>query len=457
MLKKKSFFAIATVVIVLLIGITYFLFKNPTVHEIIIKNELNADNMYETISYLSEQPRAAATDGEWRAVEYIEKEFKRLGYKTEVQPFPIYEWEEKHVSVKINDVELKPDVHAFLGYVNGKVSSPLVNVGKAELRELGFGDHVRGKIALIERDNYFLQIRNVIDCGAVGVIMYNNEPSGGFIGVTEKNVKIPAVSITREQGLELVNQLKVGSIDATLDLQVEQVEKTSHNVIASLKPEKSLDSGKIVTIGAHHDSVPKAPGANDDASGVAAVLELARVFSKASVDTEVRFLTFGAEERGLIGSTYYVSNLPQNEIDRMVGHFQMDMVGAKAAGSNHPAGGLMMYTISGVKNFVTDLGASAAKETINETIPYGKLGRSDHQPFHNKGIPAALFIHAPVEPDYHQPSDTVDKISKEKLYQVAEIVGTAVYKIASQKTPTIDEENAIPASIDYHFENRSLE
>ncbi|PAK87452.1 M20/M25/M40 family metallo-hydrolase, partial [Peribacillus simplex] len=76
--------------------------------------------------------------------------------------------------------------------------------------------------------------------------------------------------------------------------------------------------------GAHHDSVPGGPGANDDASGVSAVLELARILAKTPIDTEIRFLTFGSEERGLVGSSFYADSLPKEDVDRMVAHFQMD-------------------------------------------------------------------------------------------------------------------------------------
>ncbi|WP_241840434.1 M28 family peptidase [Fictibacillus sp. S7] len=62
-------------------------------------------------------------------------------------------------------------------------------------------------------------------------------------------------------------------------------------------------------------------------------------------------------------------------------------------------------------------------------IPYGKLGRSDHQPFHELGIPAALFIHSPVEPWYHKPDNTLDKRIRKKLKRTAEIVAASTFQI----------------------------
>ncbi|ULM95071.1 M20/M25/M40 family metallo-hydrolase [Peribacillus frigoritolerans] len=419
--------------------------------------KISADNMYNTIAYLSEQPRAAGTEGELRAVKYIESQFKSLGFETKVQPFPIYDTVQ-NVKVKIGDSDLGGTPRALSGSISGKVTAELVNVGKAKPEEVG--ENVSGKIALIERGDitFVEKVQNVLNKGAVGVIMYNNSPSGNNFGQVSAGQNIPAIAITQAQGLELVEQLKTKQITSTLEVgKAERIEKTSYNVIASLKPKANKDNGQIVTVGAHHDSVPGGPGANDDASGVSAVLELARILAKTPIDTEIRFLTFGSEERGLVGSSFYADSLPKEDVDRMVAHFQMDMIGGRDAGEDNPAGGLIMYTIDGKKNLVTDLGSSAGARTMDVAIPYGQLGRSDHQPFHELGIPSALFIHSPVEPWYHQPTDTLDKISKEKLQQAAEIVGASVYQIARPETPALTNARVAPGTVDYDFDDRPVD
>ncbi len=418
---------------------------------------INADHMYKMIDDLSAQPREAGTEGELRAVTYIEKEFRRLGYKTKVQEFPIYNFKTNHVSVNIGDMQLKDTPLPFTGDANGSVRAPLVYVGKAQPWEIP--EDIKGKIALVERGDitFVAKIENLVKKGAAGAFLFNNSPNGTITGQLPDDQTFPAVSISRDAGLKLVEQLKGKSLEVSLDVNVEKIKASSYNVIASRKPNKKKDTGQLVTIGAHHDSVPGGPGANDDASGVAGVLELARAFAKAPIDTEIRFLTFGSEERGLLGSIYYTKHLPKSDVKRMVGHFQLDMIGARAAGGNHPAGGLIMYTIDGRKNLVTDLTAAAGKQVLSEVIPYGKEGRSDHEPFHKLGIPTALFIDALVEPDYHKPTDTIDKISKEKLSQAAKVISAAVYQIAGQETPAIEKEKPVSATMDYPFENRVIE
>lgn len=174
---------------------------------------------------------------------------------------------------------------------------------------------------------------------------------------------------------------------------------------------------------------------------------MARVMANKTRDTEIRFVTFGAEEYGLYGSKAYVNSLTTSEVGRMVGEFQLDMVGSKNSGT------LIMYTVDGSKNVVTDLGATYASQ-ISGVIPYGQLGRSDHVPFYQRGIPSALFVHAPVEPEYHSPQDTIENISKPKLLNVAQIVGESVYKIIDPTTPSFDNYHDFFTPVDYPFENR---
>ncbi|MEH7415861.1 M28 family peptidase [Neobacillus drentensis] len=415
--------------------------------------KINAENMYNTIKYLSAVPREAGTEGEVRGVEYIEGQFKSLGLETRRFPFPIYDYKTNRELAEVDGVDLKG--HAFSGSASGKVTAELVNVGKAIAGTVP--DDVKGKIALVERGEitFVEKVKNVAAKGAAGVLMYNSSSNGNNFG--QANEEIPAVAITQAQGKELVDRLKNGPVEATLDVDIERIEKTSYVVEAKLKPNKNKDTGQIVTIGAHHDSVPNGPGANDDASGVSAVLELARILVNTPIDTEVRFLTFGSEERGMMGSSFYVSQLPQSDIDRMVAHFQMDMIGGAEAGEDHPLGGLIMYTIDGQKNLVTDLGASASSRMYDVAVPYGQLGRSDHQPFHDVGIPSALFIHSPVEPQYHKPTDTIEHISKEKLQQAVSIVGASAYQIVRPDTPALDRAHVSPASVEYKFEDRPVD
>lgn len=226
-------------------------------------------------------------------------------------------------------------------------------------------------------------------------------------------------------------------------------EITSYNVEATKEPMKNHNTGQQIIIGSHHDSVPWGPGANDDASGTAVLLELARVFADTATDTTIKFVAFGAEEYGLWGSRRYAAAMPAEEVEKTVAMFQLDMVGSEDAGD------LVMFTADGEKNTVTDLGAAAGSR-VSELVPYSELGRSDHVPFHNLGIPAALFIHTPLEPWYHTEDDVLEYISKEKLKNVADIVGAAVYQAARKDTPALVKSEVAPVPVDYYYEEPNL-
>jgi aminopeptidase YwaD len=122
--------------------------------------------------------------------------------------------------------------------------------------------------------------------------------------------------------------------------------------VVATKEATHKSTNQLILIGAHHDSVDGALGANDDASGIVTVLELTLVFANAPTDTVIHSVTFESEENGLLGSYEFVEKMTENDYYRTAGMFQMDMVGSKDEGP------LIMYTADGKKNIVTDLGAS---------------------------------------------------------------------------------------------------
>ncbi len=385
--------------------------------------KIDGEKIYQNIDYLSKVPRVAGTVSEENAVHYIKEQFESYGYEVEIQPFTFYGYTPPttiELSVESQQGEYAP--RAFTYSVSGNVTGELVDAGLGKKEDLQDHD-LTGKIALVERGeiSFSEKVLNAAEKGAVGVIIYNHSdgPLSGTLGEHNDDF-VPAVALSKAEGEALSAELGK-SVTITIE-GAETGEKTSHNVIATKHPKnKKKATDDIIVVGSHHDSVAGAPGANDDASGTAMTLELARVLKNEQTDTEVRFITFGAEEVGLLGSSHYVETLSEDEIDRTVANFNLDMVGSKDAGD------LVMLTLDGKPNLVTELAQKSSEKLNGEATPYGQGGRSDHVPFAEVGIPAALFIHSPSEPWYHTPEDTIDKISKEKLQDVAEIVGSAVY------------------------------
>ena len=389
--------------------------------------KIDVDRIYNHIATLSEAPRVAGTEVENRAVDYLKDEFESYGYDVEVQPFTYTGYTEP-TRIELNVPGLEGDLSPgnFTYGVSGDVTAGLVHAGIGSPADFDRVD-AEGKIAVVQRGEFSFaeKVINASEAGAAGVIIYNNGPGAlnGTLGGHDDRY-IPAVSLSQEQGQALLELLEANAAaEARIIVEgAETGEHTSHNVIATKHPtNKKKDTGEVIVIGSHMDSVPGAPGANDNASGTAVTLELARAMKNLPSDTEIRFASFGAEELGLIGSHHYVNALPDEEKDRIIANFNLDMVGSRDAGD------LIVASVDGEPNLVTELTQKASEKLNGEPTTRGRSGSSDHVPFHQAGIPAALFIHSPLEPWYHTPQDTLDKISKEKLLDVAEIVAAAVY------------------------------
>lgn len=391
-----------------------------------ILQSINTDSMYNHITHLSKTPRVAGSPEEDTAVTFIKKELDSYGYTTEVQSFPFKQYispDTLEVSVENFTKDLQPLSMEYS--IDGHVSGEVLVAGRGKMEELKHLD-LTGKIALLERGDisFVEKVMNVTAKGAVGAIIYNHESSeiGGSLGSLQKT-SIPAIFLSKEDGNLLLNYVK-NTPQTNITLKIEGSEtkqNTSHNVIATKSPTKKVNNHEILVIGSHHDSVAEAPGANDNASGTAMTLELARILKDIPTDTEIRFIAFGAEEVGLIGSSHYVDQLPKDEISRIVANFNLDMVGSKDAGD------LIMQTVDEKPNLVTELAQAASTQLNGKATPYNRGESSDHASFAKVGIPAALFIHNPAESWYHTKDDTIDKISKEKLQDVAEIVSLSIW------------------------------
>ncbi|MEE1740897.1 M28 family metallopeptidase [Streptomyces sp. BE147] len=152
---------------------------------------------------------------------------------------------------------------------------------------------------------------------------------------------------------------------------------TGYNLIADWP---GGDANKVLMAGAHLDSVSSGAGINDNGSGSAAVLETALAVSRAQLapDKHLRFAWWGAEELGLVGSRYYVNNLPSTERSKLSGYLNFDMIGS-------PNAGYFVYDDDPViektfKDYYAGLSIPTEIETEGD-------GRSDHAPFKNVGIP----------------------------------------------------------------------
>ena len=186
-------------------------------------------------------------------------------------------------------------------------------------------------------------------------------------------------------------------------------------------------------VGAHYDHLGLSggavyAGADDNASGTAVVVGLARAFAAAGPgERTLVFALFGAEELGLVGSGRYVK-APAVPLSRTAAMLNFDMVGRLRDGA---------LTVSGVESGsrLRDVAREAARAVgVKASLRDSPYGASDHAQFYEAGTPV-LFFHTGAHPDYHKPSDTADKIDAAGMARVAAVVERVVERLASDARP----------------------
>jgi hypothetical protein len=186
------------------------------------------------------------------------------------------------------------------------------------------------------------------------------------------------------------------------------------NVLAYVAGTERPD--RYIVVSAHYDHLGRSGeqiyhGADDNASGTAALLEAARHFAAAPPETSIIFAFFDAEEMGLRGAHAFVQN-PPVPLDSIVLNVNMDMVGRNAAGEIYVAGTHHYPFLNELVDEVAESSRlSVLKGHDRPGLPPGDdwTSASDHGPFHAAGIPFAYFG-VEDHPDYHQPTDTFDRI-----------------------------------------------
>ena len=417
----------------------------------------DSDKVMDHIKHLSVDigPREAGSHAEKAGAKYIENVLKSYGYDTTIEEAPRGNRVKPQLKVISNDNKEIP-----LRVVNGSLQTGEDGItGNVYDGGVGqpddFTNEVENNIALIQNGviSAWDKVKNAVDAGAVGVIIYDNRESYSLpsLSLSGNESSIPVVGVTKAEGELLISQISKGELEVQLSIQTLTDQKTL-NVIAVKKP-KGVENPEIFYVGSHLDSVPFAPGANDNASGTGTLMELARVFKDYDGDKELRFAAFGGEELGFVGSRYHVSHLSQDEINRTQVQFQMDMVGTAWV----PASQLYINTVDGKSNLVSQSTHEAAERLdINSNLlPLHQLSRSDHVPFHEEGVDSALFIWmepgtppgaANIEPYYHSLEDKIEHISPERIQlsgdvvfnAISDLIGFQANKDKNEKAPLKD-------------------
>ncbi len=232
----------------------------------------------------------------------------------------------------------------------------------------------------------------------------------------------------------------------TLSIRFRDVHADSTANIVGYIPGKS---DEVIIVLAHHDHVGTEGGiihygADDNASGTAGLLNLAKAFSaeRKKLRRGVIFLSTSAEEDGTLGALYFTRHLPV-AADQIVAAVNLDEIGRDAStqframmdpGIPPEPNGLMIF-YSGQSPLLADIAMEANRSQKLNLILEPVLhfsGSSDHIHFHDLRIPS-VFVFTGFHSDYHKPSDTVDKLNFEKMTRVVQLTAEMVYQLAQAK------------------------
>jgi aminopeptidase Y len=414
---------------------------------------------FQSIADANNGIRTSGTPGYDASVDYVAETMEAAGYDVTIQPFQFQTFITLSQTVleQVAPEPVGPIENSVLAYSgSGDVTAPVTALpGPAVDPTPGcdaadFAGFPAGNIALVSRGAcaFADKATNAYNAGAAGVVIYNN--TAGTLNGTLGNaftLDIPVTSVTQAVGIELA---ATPGLILRLKADTFRGIATTYNVLAE-KTGRNADN--VVMVGAHLDSVNAGPGINDNGSGSAGLLEVAENMAKVTPQNTVRFAWWGAEESGLVGSTFYVNSLSEEEQEDIALYLNFDMIGSP----NH-----VFFIYDGDDSDLVGAGpgpeGSADIEKTFEAfydgrgLPYKGTdfsGRSDYGPFIAVGIPSGgLFTGAEgiktadeaalwggvageqYDPCYHLACDTYDNVNLSALDANVDAVAYATLSYA---------------------------
>ena len=423
--------------------------------------------------------RETAQPGQKKAARYIAKQFNSFGIQphknTYFQPFYLTTVKPEKTSININGKQLEflKDYFHISNFSNDSISSDkVIFIGKS------YGDIKNKVVVALLKDRSEKEVKELMNSEAKAVFFIDDKAdlkmsSAAYhwraekLKVLETNPKktTPVFFISPKSAKKAFKS-KIRKKDfsnkeleckTVIKINIESERVSSENVIGYV--EGGDLKNELVVITAHYDHLGKHDGkiyygADDDGSGTAAVIALSKAFQQAKKEghgsrRSILFMTVSGEEKGLLGSSFYASN-PLFPLENTVADLNIDMIGR--IDEKHGTNPDYVYLIGSDK-----LSSELHKISDSANTTYTKLEldytfnapedpnrfyyRSDHYNFAKNGIPVIFYFNG-VHADYHQPSDTVDKINFDKVEKISKLVFFTAWELANRnKKIVVDTES----------------
>lgn len=408
-------------------------------------DKISLENLRSHVSYLASdqlEGRRTGTKGEELAYVYISQQFEKNGLTAKgengfLQPFEVNEGKQVLPSsffiIDGEHLKVQTDFFPLAWSANGSIEA----VAAASLHESGspwFWD-IKELLSENEKNPHFDLInairtkeKDAVQKGATALIIYNSGTKDAGLKYDGKDRSalstIPVIVLQQRLAAKLAAD---PSHMMDMKLKVEQGDRIrkGHNVVAYI----DNNAATTIIIGAHYDHLGYGEdnnsrhtgekaihnGADDNASGTAALLELSRLLKlKGEKTINYLFIAFSGEELGLYGSKYYTDH-PTISFSNVNYMINMDMVGRFSDSSK-------TITIGGIGTSPS-WGAliNEKKPAFNIKIDSSGTGPSDHTSFYRKDLPV-LFFFTGLHTDYHKPSDDFDKINYVGQLQIVKYI-----------------------------------
>ena len=364
--------------------------------------------------------RPAGSEAERRAASFLAERLEEAGYDVTIEEFEVV-FPGFGASVSAADVADAGGWPAraipMVGSPDGEATGPLVAVGLGDAA--GFeGADAAGAVALADRGviTFAEKARRALAAGAVALVVVN-DGDGPLAGDLEaaSGIAIPVVGVAGEDG-EALRALARGRAPVTVFADSGRRAAVSRNVVA-----RTGGAPCRGYLGAHYDTVPNSPGANDNASGAALLIELARTHWAEGVC----YAAFGAEEIGLHGSRRLVREHGVEGVEWMLNFDMVARIGA-------PGPSFILGDEALARR------ASAVAAALGRDVPPGRYpphAASDHASFEERGVPAITVFSGGHEL-IHTPLDAIGAVSSEDLAVMLEVSAALLRDLIGDLTGT---------------------
>jgi Zn-dependent M28 family amino/carboxypeptidase len=453
-----------------------------------VNGQLKTLRQLQVIANRNEGNRASGLPGYDASANYVARQLRRAGYKVKKQTFTfsfsrdLAPAELSQVTPAAQDFETAAFDYSGSGDVTGTLApiGLVIPPGEPGTTPSGCapGDFPAAPaaptIALIQRGacDFGDKAANAEAAGYDAAIIFNEGQEGRqelLTGTLGRPIGIPVVGVSYQDGVAMSQAAAGATFRVFASTEVDPNRETT-NVIADL-PRKTKNPDQVVVVGAHLDSVPEGPGINDNGTGTAATLEIAKQLAKTKLTKKaqrpVRFAFWGAEEKGLLGAEHYVTSLTDRQRSKIYANLNFDMIGS-------PNFVRFVYDGDGSEDGNAGPAGSAEIEKVFldyfrkrglATAPTAFDGRSDYGPFIAVGIPAGgLFSGAEgvktpeqaavfggtagewYDPCYHQACDDITNLSTRAISQLGDAAAHATAKLVLSKRGLFGDGKRVTAS-----------